>query len=456
MNPAAETSQPRRGATLACAALAVLGFAVCSYGFAPGIMDGDAFGIFNRRVLGERITDWHPPIFAWMWSIIHRIIPGPLGLLLVIQAAYWGGLGLLGAGLVRRNYVFAGVLVVLAGAYPLALHLTSALLKDTFVAVFFLLSVGLAVFASSVPGRWRSVLFALAVVALFLGIAFRYNAAAGAIPLAASIAVLAGLHRRLSWAAAVTGVFAATVLFGAVQIVNRYAIKAEPSFVIGSLYIFDLGGISYRTGRDTFDGLLGPGFVERNRTECYTPVAWAVYAWGHCKDVGPRVRREQERIGQLWRTAILAEPKAYLLHRRSHFGAVVHWKCPDCPQIGMWRGWANNPPEYRFVASPLYDVVERSADPLYRTVGKPYIALTLLFLAFAIGWLRRSTLPGQLSVAVAGSGILYALSYFFVGVDSPWRYMYWTVLAAIICVPLILAIALPRPRSAGASPDKAP
>jgi hypothetical protein len=37
-----------------------------------------------------RFSDWNPPVKAWVWEWVDRIVPGPLGMLL-LQASAWHG-----------------------------------------------------------------------------------------------------------------------------------------------------------------------------------------------------------------------------------------------------------------------------------------------------------------------------------------------------------------------------
>jgi hypothetical protein len=71
------------------------------------------------------------------------------------------------------------------------------------------------------------------------------------------------------------------------------------------------------------------------------------------------------------------------------------------------------------------DMLKRT--PLFR------VALWLLLCAVicAVAWRRRETPDGAFAVAVAGSAVVYVLTFALVGVAADFRYGYWAVLAAL-------------------------
>ena len=58
----------------------------------PGTMDNDSKNQYAEAIAG-RYTDWHPPVMAWLWSVLRLVADGPAPFLLLHLAAYWCGFG---------------------------------------------------------------------------------------------------------------------------------------------------------------------------------------------------------------------------------------------------------------------------------------------------------------------------------------------------------------------------
>src|SRR5262245_1258552 len=268
--------------------IATAGCAVTTYGFMPGIMISDSVDMFNRAQSLE-FADWHSPTMQAIWAVMHRLIPGVLGMLLLLHAAYWAGFALIATGLARNGSPTLGMAVMALALFPTSLHMTSAVMKDTLMAAFFLLAIGFMVL--SITARRRMIPLISAAIFLCLGIAMRPNAFAGAFPLIGLWIVCALPDRKLTWKTWVVSAPAAVFLYVGITQLERVALNPIPSNVDRSFMIFDLGGITYFSGEDQYDGLLGPGFVERNANSCYKGTSADLYIWHECKDVGALIEQ---------------------------------------------------------------------------------------------------------------------------------------------------------------------
>jgi hypothetical protein len=65
--------------------------------------------------------------------------------------------------------------------------------------------------------------------------------------------------------------------------------------------------------------------------------------------------------------------------------------------------------------------------------------LVLCLVLTALAWRQRSSAEGAFVLGVCGSGVVYVATYFFVGVASDFRYSYWTVLAVLAGVVVLIA-----------------
>ena len=93
-----------------------------------------------------------------------------------------------------------------------------------------------------------------------------------------------------------------------------------------------------------------------------------------------------------------------------------------------------------FTPNPVYVAVEwLSVNWSLSPFGPPYVYL-LLCIAFmwaSIG--IRDRVTRHVTFALVSSGTLYTLALFVIGIAHEYRYIYWTMLAALIATPVILA-----------------
>jgi hypothetical protein len=417
--------------------LAAAGCITSVYAFAPGLMNVDAISIYESAHY-LAFDDWHSPWMQAIWALMDRLVPGPLGMLLVIQVHYWMGFALIGVGLVRRGWSSLGVVILLLAAFPPSLHTTGILLKDSLMAAFFLSALGLMMLSTTVA--WRTGALVGSAAFLCLGIAMRPNAFAAAFPLIVLwLSCLYTSAPRKWWAWGAAGL-AAVSLFLVITQAEHVVLNPKQRHVERSLMIFDLGGITNFTGKDQFGGVFGPGFVERNATSCYNSMGWDPYAWwGRCKDVveGPWT---PEELRARWLSAIAHEPVGYLLHRTKHFGLLLHARGTSST-VTLNRYHREHPPAVApefaaalrtygavpFIPSALYSLIERGSWTL-----PPIVWCLVLVGTLGLAALIRDGFITTLVVCLAISGLSYIGLYFLVGVSVDWRYGYWAQVAATI------------------------
>ena len=81
-------------ATVLCAASLALRW--------PGVAMYDSVSQFGQTLDGS-YTDWHPPIMARTWALLNRLHAGTQPFFVLQFILWWGGLGLIAAGLARRG-----------------------------------------------------------------------------------------------------------------------------------------------------------------------------------------------------------------------------------------------------------------------------------------------------------------------------------------------------------------
>jgi hypothetical protein len=419
-------------------------FGFSSLAFAPGIIDGDGVAIF-REAQSFHIGDWHSPVLTLLWGVLHRIIPGPIGLYLLLQAAYWGGLGLSGTALWRWGAPIAGCFFVAAGAFPASLILSITLIKDTALVSFLLLAVGLACWKELLLRRGSTLFISAVIPVIFLALASRANSLFAIFPITVLIVSLRTHICPFSRRVLATAALWSILLLVAVAVVNSVFIRAERTHPIATLQIFDLAGITAVSGRDQFASVGVSNGIAQTLL-CYDPKEMDAFVWGACSSVYYDLRRQTIPTGRLtsqWLRAILTEPIAYFRHRFQHFGVVLRLQPNVFMPAPMWRSWIANAEQYQFRLSLLYDQLEKISVLIGRSwMGRPYLWCIPLTLGMILGARRRNSPAGILLLCLCSSGLLYMFGYLAVGLASHFRYMFWSMMSAVLSIPLITHFAV--------------
>src|SRR5580765_7162886 len=109
----------------------------------PGIAMYDSVDQYGQ-VLRGAYDDWHPPIMARVWSVLHLAWDGQAPMFVLQAFLYWLGLGLVAAALAREGAPRAAVAVLVLGALPLFAGWQAAVLKDAQMAAAMLAAFGIA------------------------------------------------------------------------------------------------------------------------------------------------------------------------------------------------------------------------------------------------------------------------------------------------------------------------
>ena len=222
--------------------------------FFPGLMSPDAYWQFQQAQTGH-FNDWHPPIMAWLWSLINRFIPGPQGFFILIILLYWGGFGLICTHCshgTRKRFLAAVTLPYL----PFLINFAGTIGKDQFVFGCFLTSLGLILVR---PRRRASKVAAASAIVLLLlvGSLARYNSVLAAVPLVVLwIWPDAPTERPLTWLGRQLAVGGAVILLawlGSSYAFNRYVVQPESAGIQNELFAWELVGLSHLTRENLVD-----------------------------------------------------------------------------------------------------------------------------------------------------------------------------------------------------------
>jgi hypothetical protein len=401
----------------------------------PGTMSNDSINQYAEAVSG-RYSDWHPPVMAWLWSVLRVIGEGPAPFLVLHLLLYWAGFGLLADGTRRAGHPRLALAIALAGAFPPFLYLNASVVKDVGMVSFWLAAVGL-LYWHRVQGRRISLPIALLIAALLLyGTLVRSNAVFALGPVLMYALAPARWLRSMRLMAG--AVLIAVLAIPLSQQLNRVLFQPVQRDAVHSLFLYDLLGIAVHERN--------PALLEPRATldtlqlkDCYTPYWWDTLSpWGRCGSLTHRPDTDHATIGEglaaQWAKSIASHPAAYATHRLKHFNSAVLFAVPP-KHIRLT-------PEYRTddPARPPLEVVTPRDIQLDIVRKNPFV-WPAVWLAWGIGLLaflaREPALaPVLLARALIVSALGYSFAYLVIGVATDMRYHYWTLIAMLLATLL--------------------
>jgi hypothetical protein len=429
---------------------AAVGLVLTLVSFWPGYMSADSVSQLAQARSGD-FDPWHPPLMAWVWSLTDRAVPGPGGMLILQNLMFWSGLAVIAVTTLPHRPRLAGVSVLAVGLAPPVFGLLSTVWKDVQMGAALVPATGLLLLAER---RRSAAALALAPLLFVYAMAMRHNGQTAVIPLAVWWAwiVVGRVTTARPRVRAAAAVAAGVVLTGASAFVVSLAAQAvtggKPDYPLQQCFVHDLVGISAVSGRDEVPAWEYEGTgaapigvqIERRRPEYVDDLFFRESAYPMVTDPG--------RVADLrahWLDAVRRHPGTWLSNRwllcRALFGFTE-------PHLTYFAGIDPNPFGIRHPHSwpnPLVMRLLRIADHLllFRAWVWALVLVVLVAHGAATGRATAATW------ALAASAVAYAAPLFEAAPSDDFRYVWWSVLAAML-TPFTLARP-PAGEAAGAS-----
>jgi hypothetical protein len=422
--------------------LAAAGFWLSVLTLYPGYMTNDATFVYGF-MKEWRFGDWQSPLMSMLWALIDPIAPGPGSMFLLTAALYWLGFAVVGLAAARRSKAI-GIATPLLGLVPPAFMMLAMIWRDMLFGTAWLLAAAAAYLAADADRRVRWLVAVLALALVGFGILLRPTAIIAA-PLFALYLIWPTAY---DWKRAAIVFIPGIVLgYALIHLVYYVILDVRHENPLHSLFVFDLGGITYFTGKNQFPVSWNAEQTALLTTTCYDPEYWDNY-WTipPCDFVMQRLEAPGDvifgspRLSRAWFRAVTQHPLAYLRHRATFFWRFLAGSnlTLELLRLDEPRNAALSQNSYfrRLVA--IHDALKPTI--LFRTGFWLLVAVVIV----PLSWPCRETIDGAFALGVAGSAVFYVLTFFLVGVAADFRYGYWCVLADLVSVVGLTAAMLER------------
>lgn len=405
--------------------------------FYPGFMSNDSIVQFGMSK-SMNFNDWHPPVMAWVWSVVGVFFPGPSGMLAVHLA-----LVLIAVYLWWDSYKDKPLssLIFLIPFLPWIINFVGVLWKDVGLAFSLLALSGLALKALT-PSKAL-----IAFILTFYAINLRHNAIFAVLP----ILILLGF-RWIKGANSIKAVIfsCATiyVCFFLGSVFNYSILQAERTKPSNYMMVDDLAFLSIVKNESLLPGIgideiKGCATSEIGQNNLVGKV-FCLPALPSQKQAAPL----STDLKGIWLSSIFENPIDYLRFRIAAFSYLL--RTPDDPPYYIWHpGIDENSFGLKQVPNGLTLLADRFVHDAAQTAPfffKPYwwlmSSLVLLMMTFVVAK-TKSVITARVLLV---SAIFYIFGYIPVTPMADFRYIYWSVIATTISF-IIVVIDWPGFRS---------
>lgn len=426
--------------------------------FNPGALSPDSLSILAQARSGI-FEDGHPPLMAAIWRLVDRVVPGPIGMLLLNLCLFYGGLYLIFRWAAPRYQLGVLPAFLVVGLFPPIIGILGVIWIDITMAGFFLVALGIFLDGSARPQKGLRIIFLLVALLLAtLAMAVRHNGAAGAFPLIAlfllqSVRSEVKPLTRLA-VATIGGLVVTLLLFLGTKQVSTWSVDVHRHFWrVAAMY--DIAGTSYQENAYLFY----PDVIEDNSLDnvrkLYSPRSLTPLLLGQQVHALPLQRMEKgkpiefnlsnpslnQRLLSNWMDVIVNHSTAYLTHRCDVFASLV--------TRSPWGLWG---PVFDAVYPNDLGIAERPAkDSAYFAYIKLLALQSLIFVpllylilsAFAVlpvlvFGLRFQNQTLLVASALYGSGLAHMAGLFFLAASADFRYSHWMITTTVLATSLVV------------------
>jgi hypothetical protein len=287
---------------------ALLGFAFVLHASYPGYLNPDSVSQL-KQVMNGAYDDWQSPFLKLLWSVLVKLIPGPVGFIVLNNVLIWGAI--LALALAMRRFIGAwSILLVAVPFFPGVFNFLGNVHVDAMLAAWLLAAASTAYISrrENVSERMRLVLQILANLFIIAAFLTRLNVIFSLVPLLLYANARLGLRRNLLLCLALI------VAMPVLNMLQNKILEVTPLSAADSIKVYNLLALSYYERRNLFPGEWTESQSRDIVNACYSPVQWDTAWTGQCGFIYAELQRQQ-----LWGSPQLT--RAWLREIFGHRGA---------------------------------------------------------------------------------------------------------------------------------------
>lgn len=430
-------------------------FTVASY---PGFMSFDSVEALRQAREGIEGSQY-PPFGSYVWRVFDWIWPGP-----TLMQLFQNCTLLLSFAWILNNigwpWLVRLLLLAAFAAFPPLAGTMLVVWKDVAVAAFYMLSFALMFSASRQEiGAKRGWFLAASVFFLFCGMAYRFNAASGALSiLVYAIGLRQCNHGReiKFFRSLIFGFAGLLVLFSMVWLINSFRFpeftRLEKNTNMMSIMRHDLVGISAFSGKSFLrenSGIpVAPEYLKKIYDARHLNITSA-------NDTEKRISHDVSGLTRQWMAAIAEYPTAYIKHRFSVFSEYVGFHDHEIfyvthPNVDQNKfGIVQSPNRLTPVFVNYVVSFDRS------TVDRAWIYYLFGLLALASTFLQKGFRYRTEAAVALSSALLYLAPMFFITPAGDLRYNFWSLCGTLVSIVFVVAGYLDRFENRNKAPSAA-
>lgn len=401
--------------------------------FYPGYMSPDSISHLEQATGVSHLTDWHPPVMTRLWGVLIRVtghISSMLIFQLVLLVAAMFTLSIIVYRHTRnRAWALSTYMILLL---PNIVNIAGVIWKDVQMAFSLTLAVILIWFIiSSKKSLGRVAVYGIVGLALLLILyagMLRHNALFAVLPI---LFVLPRLStKRLPvWSGPASVIIGLVVTIGATAVINQPSEKTHP---ITAVQLDDIVHVA------NFDGEQHGrwSMYKKVHDTCRDKTKDIMNSYIICTTAAQRevLKNEHQGVFNDWLSTIVRHPIRYASYRLATF-SIFLFPQPERMYIfqpGIEQNQIGAAVKNEYAVSGLAAYVKGGAQANIPLIFQPWLYLAVLvFIYYKSGRIREHT-QRRFIRAVALSGLVYIMAYFPMVVAVDYRYIYWSVFAAIL------------------------
>lgn len=420
--------------------LAVGGFIGNVLTYYPGYMSNDSIGQLGQSLGVEELVDLTPIAMVSLWSFL-ILVTGKIASLLIVQLSWlWLSLGLLSVFIYRQTKSRKFSLLPLAiGILPMIVNIAGVIWKDNQMAFALLLAVSLVLWMRFIHSKiWRSILLSFVVVLVAYAALVRYNALMSVVPIVFLAIRESGLLSRIRWQLLST--FLVMIAIAGTLMILPAVTHAKQTNAISAVMLDDIVQV---VDRDTLQKSDIPEDLKKSLLEvqvCAESRSILLNNFWVCTNDEQREVIQYTAFSNLkstWARYVIGQPFGYALYRLETYMQFVF------PPDGVAYIWQDGIIENNLGQSVKFErlgnitsiYVNNFAYRYFTFLFEPWFWIVVT--ASLLLCVRKYKRYSLVIYTLLASSTLYLLSYLPTGATPDYRYIYWSVLALLVCAILL-------------------